>query len=157
GHPFTEVAAFRGTDGMSSDPELPGGAAQVFSANCASCHGVLAEGSRDGYFPSLFHNSALSTGGGRNLIATILFGVDRPTAGGLAFMPGFGGKATDIATFSDEKVARLANYLLEHYGNASFRATPELVEDVRSARAPRPLLATLVNLGELVVGALVLV
>src|SRR5262249_17540726 len=51
GHPFTEVAAFRGTDRMSSDADLPGGAAQVFSANCASCHGVVAEGSRDGYFP----------------------------------------------------------------------------------------------------------
>src|ERR1700745_3390373 len=86
----------------------------LFAANCASCHGIGAEGSRDSYFPSLFHNSALTTGGGRNLVATILFGIHRATGDGLAFMPGFGGKATDIAAFSDEEVSQLANYLLQH-------------------------------------------
>src|SRR5262249_14134763 len=96
GQPFTEVATFRGRGGTSSDQEFPGGPAQAFTANCASCHGADAAGSRDHYFPSLFHNSALGTSGGRNLVATILFGVGRSTGDGLAFMPGFGGKATDI-------------------------------------------------------------
>ena len=119
GQSFTEVAKFRGVEGTSSDNALPGGVAELFAANCASCHGIGAEGSRDSYFPSLFHNSALATGGGRNLVATILFGIDRTTGDGLAFMPGFGGKATDIAAFSDEEVAQLANYLLQHYGGAA--------------------------------------
>ena len=155
GHPFTEVAKFRGVGGISSDDTLPGGTAQLFAANCASCHGIGAEGSRDSYFPSLFHNSALTTGNGRNLVATILFGIDRTTSDGLAFMPGFGGKATDIAAFSNEQVAQLTNYLLQHYGDAAYAVTPQLVQDVRSGRAPTPLLATLVNVGEWVAGVFV--
>ena len=35
--------------------------AQLFSANCASCHGASAQGTKDGYYPSLFHNSATVT------------------------------------------------------------------------------------------------
>jgi fructose 5-dehydrogenase cytochrome subunit len=156
GQSFTEVAKFRGVDGTSSDNALPGGVAELFAANCASCHGIGAEGSRDSYFPSLFHNSALATGGGRNLVATILFGIDRTTGDGLAFMPGFGGKATDIAAFSDEEVAQLANYLLQHYGGAAYSVTPQLVQEVRDGQAPKPLLATLVNLGEWLAGALLI-
>jgi fructose 5-dehydrogenase cytochrome subunit len=157
GQSFTEVAKFRGVDGTSSDNALPGGIAELFAANCASCHGIGAEGSRDGYFPSLFHNSALTTGGGRNLVAAILFGIDRATGDGLAFMPGFGGKATDIAGFSDEEVAQLANYLLQHYGDAAYSVTPQLVQEVRAGQAPTPLLATLVDLGKWLTGALLTV
>jgi fructose 5-dehydrogenase cytochrome subunit len=148
GKPFTEVSKFRGVGAVSSNEELPGGAAQLFAANCASCHGIGAGGSRDSYFPSLFHNSALATGAGRNLVATILFGIDRSTADGLAFMPGFGGKATDIAAFTNEQAGELANYLLQHYGNASYSVTPRMVEQVRSGEAPTPPLATLVDVGE---------
>jgi mono/diheme cytochrome c family protein len=156
GKPFTEVAKFRGVGAVSSDEALPGGAAQLFSANCASCHGIGAGGSRDSYFPSLFHNSALATGAGRNLVATMLFGIDRSTADHLAFMPGFGGKATDIASFTNEQVVELANYLLQHYGNAAYSVTPQMVEQVRNGQAPKPLLATLVDLGEWLAGALVI-
>ena len=157
GKPFTEVAKFRGVGAMSSDEALPGGAAQTFAANCASCHGIGAEGSPDSYFPTLFHNSTLATGDGRNLVATILFGIDRSTADHLAFMPGFGGKATDIASFTNEQVVELANYLLQHYGNAAYSVTPQMVEQVRNGQAPKPLLATLVDLGEWLAGALLIV
>ena len=157
GQSFTEVAKFRGADDTSSDNALPGGVAEFFAANCASCHGIGAEGSRDSYFPSLFHNSALTTGGGRNLVATILFGIHRATGDGLAFMPGFGGKATDIAAFSDEEVSQLANYLLQHYGDATYSVTPKLVQEVRDGQAPTPLLATLVDLGEWLAGVLLIV
>jgi fructose 5-dehydrogenase cytochrome subunit len=156
GRQFTEVAKFRGVGAVSSDEALPGGAAQLFAANCASCHGIGAGGSRDNYFPSLFHNSALATGAGRNLVATILFGVNRNAADGLAFMPGFGSKATDIAAFTNEQVVELANHLLQHYGNAAYSVTPQMVEQVRSGQAPKPLLATLVDLGEWLAGALVI-
>jgi mono/diheme cytochrome c family protein len=156
GRPFTEVAKFRGVGAMSSTEALPGGAAQLFAANCASCHGIGATGSRDSYFPSLFHNSALATGAGRNLVATILFGIDRSTADGLAFMPGFGGKATDIAAFTNEQVVELANYLLQHYGNAAYSVTPQMVEQIRNGQGPKPLLATLVDAGKWLVCALLI-
>jgi fructose 5-dehydrogenase cytochrome subunit len=129
----------------------------LFAGNCASCHGIGAEGSRDSYFPSLFDNSALATGDGRNLVATILFGIDRTTGDGLAFMPGFGGKATDIAGFSDEEVSELANYLLQHYGDGAYSVTPQLVQEVRAGRAPTPLLANVVDLGKWLAGALPIV
>ena len=129
----------------------------LYAQNCASCHGIGAEGSRDSYFPTLFHNSALATGGGHNLVATILFGIDRSTADHLAFMPAFGGKATDIASFTNEQVVELANYLLQHYGNAAYSVTPQMVEQVRSGQAPKPLLAILVDLGEWLAGALLIV
>jgi mono/diheme cytochrome c family protein len=156
GQSFTDVAKFRGVGAVSSDEALPGGAAQLFAANCASCHGIGAGGSRDNYFPSLFHNSALATGAGRNLVATILFGVNRATGDGLAFMPGFGGKATDIAAFGDEEVAQLTNFLLQHYGNAAYSVTPQLVQQVRSGQAPKPLLATLVEVGKWLACAIVI-
>jgi fructose 5-dehydrogenase cytochrome subunit len=157
GKPFTEVAKFRGLGATSSsEAQLPGGAAQLFAANCTSCHGIGAGGSRDNYFPSLFHNSALATGAGRNLVATILFGVNRNTADGVAFMPGFGGKATDIAAFTNEQIVELANYLLQHYGNAAYTVTPQMVEQVRSGQAPKPLLATLVEVGKWLACAIVI-
>lgn len=156
GQPFTEVAKYRGVRGTSYDNSLPGGAAQLFAANCASCHGIAAQGSRDTYFPSLFHNSALATGGSRNLIATILFGISRSTSDGLAFMPGFGGTATDIAAFSNEQVAELANYLLEHYGDSTSAVTPYFVQEVRDGRAPTPPLVTMVTVGEWAAGALLI-
>jgi mono/diheme cytochrome c family protein len=156
GRPFTDVASFRGVGGMSYDRSLPGGAAQLFAANCATCHGIAAQGSRDTYFPSLFHNSALAAGGGRNAIAAILFGISRSTTYGLAFMPGFGGKTTDIADLSDEQVAQLANFLLQHYGDTSYSVTPNLVKEVREGQAPEPVLMTLVTGGEWIGGALLL-
>jgi fructose 5-dehydrogenase cytochrome subunit len=156
GNRFTDVASFRGVGGMSYDRSLPGGAAQLFAANCATCHGIAAQGSRDTYFPSLFHNSAFATGGGRNVIAAILFGISRSTTDGLAFMPGFGGKTTDIADLSDEQVAQLANFLLQHYGDTSYSVTPNLVKQVRDGQSPAPVLMTLVTGSEWAGGALLL-
>jgi mono/diheme cytochrome c family protein len=153
---FTDVASFRGVGGMSYDRSLPGGAAQLFAGNCATCHGIAAQGSRDSYFPSLFHNSALAVDGGRNVIAAILFGISRSTTDGLAFMPGFGGKTTDIADLSDEQVAQLTNFLLQHYGDASYSVTPSLVKQVRNGQAPAPALMALVTGGEWVGGVLLL-
>jgi fructose 5-dehydrogenase cytochrome subunit len=156
GEPFSNVASFSGVGAMSYDRSLPGGAAQLFAANCATCHGIAAQGSRDTYFPSLFHNSALAAGGGRNVIAAILFGISRSTMNGLAFMPGFGGKTTDIADLSDEQVAQLANFLLQHYGDTRYSVTPTLVKQVRDGKSPAPVLMTLVTVGEWVGGALLL-
>lgn len=152
GQAYTDVAAYRGVGRTSYDQPLPGGAAQVFAANCATCHGIYAQGSRDAFFPSLFHNSALGTGAGRNLVATILFGINRTTADGLAFMPGFGGNPSDIADFSNERIAALGNYLLQVYGDSDDIITPVLVQEVRTGRAPRPLLVTLVTIGEWAAG-----
>jgi mono/diheme cytochrome c family protein len=50
-----ELAAFRGRDGIRSDDANAAGA-ELFQGNCASCHSAEGQGSKDGYYPSLFHN-----------------------------------------------------------------------------------------------------
>jgi hypothetical protein len=71
-------------------------------------------------------------------------------------MPGFGGKATDIAAFTNEQVVELSNYLLQHYGSAAYSVTPQMVEQVRSGQAPKPLLATLVEVDKWLACAIVI-
>jgi mono/diheme cytochrome c family protein len=130
--------------------------AQVYSANCASCHGASGQGTLDGYYPSLFHNSA--TVGNTNLIATILLGVDRKTADGHVFMPPFGAQANALNHLSDREVAALANYIQAGYGSGKPSVREEDVAVIRQGgpRSYLPLLAKLgVAAGVLVVVALV--
>jgi len=105
--------------------------AQIFSANCASCHGFNGQGTRDGYYPSLFHNSA--TVNTSNLLATILLGVDRKTADGHVFMPPFGAQVNAVNHLTDNEVAALANYMLVQFGpgQAAATVTPEDVAEIR--------------------------
>lgn len=107
--------------------------AQVYSANCAACHGASGEGTPDGYYPSLFHNSA--TVGKTNLIASILYGVDRKTREGHVFMPPFGDQPNAVNHLSDQEVAALANYVQVRFGGG---APTVKVEDVARSRAGGP-------------------
>lgn len=126
--------------------------AQVFSANCASCHGASGQGTSDAYYPSLFHNSA--TVNTNNLLATILLGVDRKTADGHVFMPPFGDQVNAVNHLSDTEVAALANYMLVQFGpgQAAATVTPEAVAQVRQG-GPQSNLLTLARAG-MVLGAL---
>ncbi|WP_229256923.1 cytochrome c [Duganella lactea] len=132
--------------------------AQVFSANCASCHGFNGQGSKDGYYPSLFHNSAMMNNS--NLLATILFGVERETKDGHVFMPPFGDQPNAVKHLSNDEVAALANYLQVSYGGG---APGIKVEDVAMIRQGGPqsnllLLARLAMIvGLLALAALIIV
>ncbi|MHC1479010.1 c-type cytochrome [Frateuria aurantia] len=106
--------------------------AQLFQGNCASCHSESAQGSKDGYYPSLFHNSVTGGDNPNNLIATILNGVDRTTAQGQAYMPGFGGGPSDLNALSDQQIAELATYVLAKYGHGDVRVTAQQVAVVRA-------------------------
>ena len=89
-----------------------------------------------------------------NLVATILYGVERNTGGQTVLMPGFG-ENSYVNPLSDRQIADIANYVLANYGNPDVAVTPQ---DVATARAggPAPLLATLqpYMLPVVVVGAL---
>lgn len=130
GEASSEVASFRG---MKFDDTNAGNASggQLFQGNCASCHSPKAQGSKDGYYPSLFHNSVTGSSNPNNLIATILNGVNRTTAEGQAYMPGFGGKPDDLNALSNEQVATLANYVLAAYGQPGTSVTAAEVDVVR--------------------------
>ncbi|WP_267555125.1 cytochrome c [Rhizobium rhizogenes] len=146
GQPFTQLASLRGANPIRSDTDEQASGAVLFYGNCASCHQPSGQGSKDDYYPSLFHNSATGGTNRTNLISTILNGVSRTTPKGQAFMPGFGGKANDINALNDNQVATLANYVIEHYGRPGTPVTPANVAEVR-AGGPASSLLLLARIG----------
>ncbi|MBB6243012.1 cytochrome c [Rhodanobacter sp. MP1X3] len=153
GNAGSDIANFRG---MKFDDTNAGNAsgAQLFQGNCASCHSPEAQGSKDGYYPSLFHNSVIGSSNPNNLIATILNGVNRTTAEGQAYMPGFGGKPDDLNSLSNEQIASLANYVLSTYGQPGTEVRPTQVEVIRQG-GPTSNLVALARAG-MIGGAIVL-
>jgi fructose 5-dehydrogenase cytochrome subunit len=141
GSMFSALAQLRGRHGVRSDSESDPGGAVLFQGNCASCHSAEGQGSKDGYYPSLFSNSATGARNATNLIAAILYGVNRTTSEEQAFMPGFGGHPTDANALSDRNIATLGNYVLSHYGSADSTITEQQVAEVRRGGPSSPLLA----------------
>lgn len=113
--------------------------ARLFSGHCSSCHGSSAQGTKDGFYPSLFHNSATAEHNPSNLIATILFGVERDTAEGDVFMPPFGDQPNALNHLDDQQVATLSNWILQRYGKQSVTVSPEQVAEVRRGGPTSPL------------------
>jgi fructose 5-dehydrogenase cytochrome subunit len=116
GAPASAVATLRGANAVASETDPSATGAALYSGNCAACHSVFGQGSKDKYFPSLFHNSVTGAGNSSNLIATILYGVQRTTSSGEAYMPGFGGEKTDPYQLNNSQIALLASYVFQQYG-----------------------------------------
>lgn len=112
-----ELETFRG-QGYAKGMQGESLGAQLYSGNCSSCHGYQGQGTADQYYPSLFSNSATAGVNPTNLIATILYGVDRKTDTGHVFMSPFGSQPNAVNALKDDEVAALSNYILRHYGNA---------------------------------------
>ncbi len=128
----------------------------LFQGNCASCHEPGGQGSRDSYYPSLFHNSVTGAQNSNNLIATILNGVNRTTKDGQVFMPGFGHHPNDINNLSDSQIASLANYILTTYGKPAKAVTATDVATVRQG-GPGSNLVLLARFGMAAGGVVVLI
>ncbi|MCD2514202.1 c-type cytochrome [Comamonas endophytica] len=127
------TASFRGTsfaEGMKQSGVALG--SQIFTANCASCHGASGQGTQDGYYPALFGKSITGEANPSNLIAAILSGVDRETPqGGHVFMPPFGGQDNAMVPLNNDEVAALSNFLLTSYGNPGVSVTAAQVQTIR--------------------------
>jgi fructose 5-dehydrogenase cytochrome subunit len=141
GKMFSELAESRGRAAIRSDSESDPSGAELFQGNCTSCHSAEGQGSKDGYYPSLFWNSATGAKNAANLIAAILYGVNRTTSEGQAFMPGFGGRPTDANALSDRDIVVLGNYVLTHYGLGDTTITEQQVAEARRGGPSSPLLA----------------
>ena len=141
GKAFSMLTSLRGRSGVKSSIDADPTGAELFDGNCASCHAADGQGSKDGYYPSLFLNSATGAKNATNLIAAILYGVDRTVSGRQAFMPGFGGHPNDSTALSDRNIAALGNYVLTHYGSAGTTITEQQVAEVRHGGPGSPLLA----------------
>ncbi len=100
--------------------------ARVYLENCAACHRPAGQGSPDGYYPSMFHNSVIGTDYHNNLINVVLDGVKRKTPGNDVLMPAFRDE------LSDEDIAALANYLSQQFGRGDMNVTPKSVKALRN-------------------------
>ncbi|MFT9256563.1 MAG: cytochrome c [Acetobacter sp.] len=135
----------------------------LYEAVCASCHHSDGRGTADGYYPSLVGNTTTGQRNPNDLVASILFGVDRSVNGHRVLMPGFDGNSL-VQQLDDRQIASIANYVLTHFGNAQASVTPEAVAMVRAGSSQVPIarladpkvLAGLVLAGLVVLGALVL-
>jgi mono/diheme cytochrome c family protein len=134
----SDESLLRGRASQNERDSLTTGAA-LFSANCASCHAADGAGSADQSYPSLSHNSATGALRADNLIATILFGIERKVGQTEVLMPRFDAQSY-VNQLSDKQIALIANYVLQQYGNAELQVSEA---DVRQSRlgGARPLLA----------------
>ncbi|NVN10838.1 cytochrome c [Nguyenibacter vanlangensis] len=136
----------------------------LYESVCASCHQSDGRGSADGYYPSLVGNTTTGQLNPNDLVASILFGVDRTVGGREILMPGFDGHSL-VQSLSDQQVASIANYVLAHFGNAQASVTAETVATVRAGGKQVPIakladpsvIAVLAVVGLVILGVLALV
>ncbi|MBB1600814.1 cytochrome C [Variovorax sp. UMC13] len=138
GKPSQLEPALRGTSGPNERDSLGSGAA-LFSGNCASCHQPDGSGSRSQFYPALFGNTTTGSVHADNLVAAILFGVERTVGSRQVLMPRFD-KDSRVNQLSDAQIADLANYVLGQFGNPAVSVRAEDVAQTR-AGGPRPFLA----------------
>ncbi|QBQ98682.1 cytochrome c [Paraburkholderia pallida] len=118
-----DITALRGTVITSVN------GAQLFVANCASCHNWTGAGvgaSAPGAYPSLIHNSVAGAASPDNLTMTILHGVKRQTKDADVLMPAFGD------ALSNDQVAAIANYVTKQFGDPQASITPDQVAALRA-------------------------
>lgn len=144
-----ELASIRGVPLPQNLNKMSG--AQLYDAQCASCHQAKGEGSFDGSLPPLFHNSVTGRSNSNNLVMAILDGVERQDGKGSHaghLMPAF------RQALSDEQIVTLGNYVQKMYGNPNVKVTAEQVTTLRNG-GPASNLIGLARAG-IIVGVLVL-
>jgi mono/diheme cytochrome c family protein len=129
GAPANFEATLRG----GSANEMPG--AQIYSGACASCHQATGAGTEDGAFPQLFHNSVTGAAEPNNLIAVILYGVNRTVNGNQIFMPAFS-NGSYVDDLSDQEIADVANFVFQQFGNPDVTVTAQDVVVERQGGPP---------------------
>jgi mono/diheme cytochrome c family protein len=137
GAPYQELASLRGKPLPQDLDQMTG--AQLYDAECASCHHAQGEGSRG--LPSLFHNSAVGRLNTNNLVMAILDGVTRGHGDNPGtIMPAY------RHTLSDTQIATLGTYMVQHFGNPESAVTVEQVAQLRSGEAMGPNLVMMVRI-----------
>lgn len=141
GAPHDIEPGLRGQFPQTAHDSLKTGA-ELYSGFCASCHQPDGSGSDNQAYPSLYHNSVTGAGDATNLIATILYGVDRDAGGTHVLMPHFN-TGSYVAVLSDQQIADIASFVMQTYGNPDAPAVS--VRDVQVVRngGPVPFLAEL--------------
>jgi mono/diheme cytochrome c family protein len=136
GSPSQEDASLRGVAGVTVSSVASSGA-EIYSGHCASCHAADGGGVNDGYFPPLFHNSAVGARDPSNLVMAILHGVQRRGGDQQTFMAGF------ADYLSDAQVAMLATHLAKQYGDPRTTVDARFVAVQRQGGPPSALVTLL--------------
>ncbi|MFD1216812.1 cytochrome c [Microbulbifer celer] len=113
GVPADGVITLRGNqfhEDIGAGGEDKADGARLYLGLCASCHGVDGMGSRDGYYPSLVHNSTIGALNDNNLRRAIYDGIRRTVDGHEKMMPGFGGQISTV------EMKALVKYIREQFG-----------------------------------------
>ena len=129
--------------------------ALLFSRYCASCHQPAGTGVVDGAYPALFHNTITGGAHADNLIAAILYGVERDAGDKHVLMPGFGARSY-VQSLSDRDIADVAQYVVTTYGDSSLHVTAADVAEARRGGRPA-LIAQLAVPGMAAAAAVVIV
>lgn len=140
GAPYDVDIALRGLSPVNANLTLNSGAS-LYSAYCATCHQDNGAGTEDQFYPSLFHNTATGDFNASNLIAVILNGVERQVGDTQVFMPAFS-EGSPSQALSDEQIAKIAQFVMQKYGNPNVTITLQDVADIRQG-GPKPLLLKL--------------
>lgn len=130
GAPADELASIRGKP-LPEDPNQMTGA-QLYDAECASCHQARGEGSRG--LPSLFHNSGVGRLDTNNLVMVILDGIHRGPINDASgtLMPAY------RDTLSNTQIATLGTYLVYHFGNPDAKVTADQVAKLKTGGMAGP-------------------
>ncbi|WOX04011.1 cytochrome c [Microbulbifer pacificus] len=110
GSAASDVIIKRGNSlAVDRSPILHSDGARLYLGLCASCHAVDGTGSRDGYYPSLVHNSTVGAASDHNLRQAILQGVSRTVNGEEKMMPGF------ASELGEQDLKNLLGYLRRQF------------------------------------------
>lgn len=139
GYDITSADARRNTSTLAGITD----GATLYESSCASCHQTDGRGTPDGLYPSLVGNTTTGQLNPNDLVASILFGVDRTIDEHEVLMPAFGPTAL-VQPLTDAQVADVADYVLSHFGNTQATVSPEFVRQVRTGGKP-VLVAQLAN------------
>jgi mono/diheme cytochrome c family protein len=97
----------------------------IFEGACASCHQWDGQGQQTPY-AALAGDRAVNDPDGMNLTQIILKGSKLRTRQGIVYMPAFG------SAYSNQEIAAVSNYVINHFGGKIGRVTPENVQKRRT-------------------------
>jgi mono/diheme cytochrome c family protein len=116
-------------EGLVAGSELRG--EKIFAGACMSCHDWTGVSPVTGY-ATLTGVRAVNDPSATNVAQTVINGVNRKTAAGKIFMPGFG------AGYSDDDIAAVANYVTARFGAKGAHLTGRDVADLRKQATQQP-------------------
>ncbi|MDF7673721.1 cytochrome c [Acetobacteraceae bacterium ESL0709] len=107
--------------------------ATLYNTNCASCHGISGEGSKDHIFPSLTQNSAVGSHDPTNLVMAISDGIHRQDIDYRTVMPAFSRDNQAIHNWlTPAQIASVANYVTTRFGKENANLTAAEVTHITS-------------------------